>query len=97
MSTTQMDSALVEQIVQEVIRRLLDRGVGVGAADAVDSPEPNTKLEIEDRLVTLATLRDRLDGVEELVVARRAVVTPAVIDELTDRGISLMRREIGNG
>jgi hypothetical protein len=53
-------------------------------------------LEIEDRLVTLATLRDRLDGVGKLVVARRTIVTPAAIDELNDRGITLMRREKGN-
>jgi hypothetical protein len=94
MSTTQLDSAVFEQIVQEVIRRLLDRGVGV--MDAVVPAETTTKLEIEDRLVTLETLRDRLDGVGEVVVARRAVVTPAVIDELNDRSIRLMRKGIEN-
>ena len=92
MSTTHLDSAVIEQIVQEVIRRLLDRGVGV--VDAVGSDEATTKLQLADRLVTLATLRDRLDGVGEVLVARRAVVTPAVIDELNDRGIRLMRRGI---
>ncbi len=93
MSTTQLDSQVFEQIVEEVIRRLLDRGVDVG--DAVGSAETTTKLEIEYKLVTLATLRDRLDGVGEVLVARRAVVTPAVIDELNDRGIRLMRKGIG--
>ena len=81
---------MFEQIVQEVIRRLLQRGVGVG--NAVDSTTHATALEIDDRLVTLATLQDRLDGVGELVVPQRAVVTPAVIDELNDRGIKLMRK-----
>jgi hypothetical protein len=95
MSSTPLDSALFEQIVQEVIRRLLQRGVGVG--DAVVSTPPATELELDDRLVTLATLQNRLDGVGKLVVARRAVVTPAVIDELNDRGIKLMRKEIGTG
>ena len=94
MSTTHLDSAVIEQIVQEVMRRLLDRGVAV--VDAAVSTEHATKLEIEDRLVTLATLQDRLDGVGELAVARRAVVTPAVIDELNNRGITLMRLGKGN-
>ncbi len=94
MSTTRLDPAVFEQIVQEVIRRMLDRGVDV--ASATGSAEPATELEIEDRLVTLATLRDRLDGVGKLVVARRTIVTPAAIDELNDRGITLMRREKGN-
>ncbi len=89
MSTTHLDSAVIEQIVQEVIRRLRDRGVGV--VDEAVSTEPAAKLEIEDRLVTLATLHGRLDGVGELGVARHVVVTPAVIDELNNRGITLMR------
>ena len=94
MSTTHLDPELFEQIVQEVIRRLLDRGMGV--ADTAVSAETTKKLEIEDRLVTLATLRGRLDGVGEVVVARRAVVTPAVKDELNDRGITLMRKGTKN-
>lgn len=89
MNTTQLDPAVFEQIVQEVIRRLLDRGVRVG--DKTDSPKPATDLGIEGNLVTLATLRDRLDGVGKLLVSRRAVVTPAVIDELKKRGIALVR------
>jgi hypothetical protein len=90
MSNTSLDPAVFEQIVQEVIRRLLDRGVGV--SDKNKSADPATDLEIDGKLVTLATLRNRLNGVGKLLVGRRTVVTPAVIDELKDRGIELVRR-----
>ena len=90
MNHTQLDPAVFEQIVQEVIRRLLERGVGV--VEKNEPASPATNLEIEERLVTLATLRDRLSGVGKLLVGRRAVVTPAVIDELKDRGITMVRK-----
>ena len=95
MSGTTLDPELFEQIVREVIRRLLDRGVSIAnrpTAGQVMTGKPTTELEIDSRLVTLATLANRLNGVARLVVKQRAVVTPAVMDELTDRGIELVRR-----
>ena len=86
---TDVDAALFEKIVEEVIRRLLKRGVVVG--HNLPAAEPTQNLEINDKLVTLATLQDRLNGVAKLLVPRRAVVTPAVKDELKDRGIELLR------
>ncbi|MGE3777471.1 MAG: hypothetical protein AB7F89_09825 [Pirellulaceae bacterium] len=82
----------VEFIVQEVLRRLAAGGLVVapeGGAGAL----PAQELVLADRLVTLATVQGRLNGVRSLVVPGRAVVTPAVRDELRARGIHLRREE----
>ena len=79
-----VSEADIERIVQEVIRRLTATGAQVGGASA--------ELEIHDRVVTLATLDGQLDGVRQLVVRPKTVITPSVRDELTDRNIKLIRR-----
>lgn len=61
-------------------------GAGQGA-----SPD-RTELVVAGRVVTLDHLADRLDGVRRLVVPARAVITPAVHDELVARGIQVVRR-----
>ena len=72
----------LEWIVQEVIRRLR----------LLDSNLPPTdELRLTDRVVTLATLKDRLANVTRVSVPPRAVVTPAVWDELKHRKIELIR------
>jgi hypothetical protein len=78
----------VEMIVLEVIRRLglldtnrqRERGTG-------NTPE----LTLKDKVVTMRMLEGRLSGVTRLVVARQAIVTPAVLDELKHRRIELVR------
>jgi len=82
------DPEFMERIVQEVIRRLVERGVVVRLAANIDEAE----LAVSDKVVTLATLGGRLVGVKRLVVGGRAIVTPAVKDELNDRSIELIRR-----
>lgn len=47
-------------------------------------------LVLSERLITLDTLRNRLKGVTSVQVASKAIVTPAVKDELKDRGVSLV-------
>jgi hypothetical protein len=74
----------LEWIVQEVIRRLR-------AADGHAAPPPAGELRLSDRVVTLAALQDRLASVRRVVVPARAVVTPAVRDELKQRQIELVR------
>jgi hypothetical protein len=54
--------------------------------------EPNT-LVLEARVVTMREVQGRLDGARRVLVARDAIVTPAVRDELIRRGIAL---ECGN-
>jgi hypothetical protein len=73
----------IEWIVAEVVRRLAAAGV------AADSP-PKTDLKIIDRVVTLRTIEKQLAGVRRVVVPMRAVVTPAVRDELKARKVELV-------
>lgn len=83
-----LDAEFIERIVQEVIRRLLERGVAVQSETNTD----NTELAVSDKVVTLSTLDGHLTGVKRLVVGGRSIVTPAVKDELNDRSIELVRR-----
>jgi hypothetical protein len=48
-------------------------------------------LTVQDRLLTLATLEGKLDGLRRLVVHRKAIVTPSLREELSRRGIELDR------
>jgi hypothetical protein len=84
------DSELVEYIVREVIRRLTANG----QLTATSSSQPVAtarELHLTDRLVTLASLQGRLDGVREIITVRNAVITPAARDELTKRRIVLKK------
>lgn len=78
----------VETIVLEVIRRLglLKDGVAVGECSSTASD-----LTIQDKVITMRLIEGRLAGVTRLVVARRAVVTPAVKDELKKHKVELIR------
>jgi len=76
----------VERIVVEVIRRL---GL-LGPATA--APANRNELTLAERVVTMRLLEGKLEGVARLVVPARAVVTPAVRDELNDRQIELIRK-----
>ena len=73
----------LEWIVAEVVRRL--------RAEPIATSVSNTTLTIEERLVTLATLRGRIDGIGSVRIAKSSIVTPAVVDELKARGIELVR------
>ena len=83
MASQHSDPELFERIVQEVIRRLVAGGITVGATG-------NKQLALSERVITLATLDGKLDGVETVSVQKRAVVTPAVKDELNRRSIRLV-------
>jgi hypothetical protein len=76
----------LEWIVSEVVRRL-----------RADNGQPHTlatgagTLALAERLVTVETVRNRLEGVSKVQVAPRAVVTPAVVDLLRERQVQLVR------
>ena len=74
----------VERIVIEVIRRL----------GLIGPPRVNgqSEITIAERVVTLRSIEGRLAGVTRLRVEPRAVVTPAVKDELNVRHIELIRQ-----
>lgn len=84
--------AEIDRIVAEVVRRLR----AMTAASSTPAPvakvrETASELKMEDRVITLSALKGRLDGVNKLIFSNRAVVTPAVKDELKQRGITWAR------
>jgi len=84
MTYTEQD---VERIVVEVIRRL-----GLLSSPGSAAAASGIELTLVERVVTMRSLEGKLKGVARLVVPARAVVTPAVRDELNDRQIELIRR-----
>jgi hypothetical protein len=82
------DREFVEMIVQEVLRRLT---AGASSVPMAVSPPSARELVLQDRLITLATLDGRLEGVSRLVISRRAVISPSARDELRAKAIELKR------
>ena len=82
------DPEFIERIVQEVIRRLAERGLIVRGATGIDE----TEFALSDKVVTLASLDGLSACVKRVVVGNRSIVTPSVRDELNDRSIELIRR-----
>ena len=83
----------IERIVSEVVRRLraIDPAVTSGEPVPHIAPRRTSELQVNERLVTLDTLHNQLAGIETVVVSPRAIVTPAVVDDLKDRGVTLTR------
>jgi hypothetical protein len=83
----------VAAIVVEVIRRLRlmqnDQGQGVPVFERSSN---TAELTLTETLVTTRTIENRLTGVSRLLVPPRAVVTPAVKDELKKHQIELVRQ-----
>jgi hypothetical protein len=79
----------VEAIVLEVIRRL---GLLSGGVAVAERSSTTADLTVKDKVVTMRQIEGRLAGVTRLVVARRAVVTPAVKDELKKHKVELVRQ-----
>lgn len=94
MANKRDDAELVEFIVQEVIRRLTATSIAAVGTTAVPATAHRTgrELVVDERLITLATLNGRLEGVRRVVVTNKALLTPAVYDELRDRGIEVHKK-----
>ena len=88
-----LTAADIDRIVAEVVRRLRTMMASSSVAQVRTAPATATfnELQLDDKVVTLRTLSGRLDGVNKIVVNQRAVVTPAVKDELKQRGIAWER------
>jgi len=89
----------IERIVSEVLRRLQSH---VPPTDSAPPAEPKTKtpktngrreLCLEERVVTLAVIKDRLQGVRHLRLRPDAVVTPSARDEFRKRNIAVQRQK----
>ena len=81
----------VERIVVEVIRRLRAMENRSGPIVQDRNVRVNHDLVLTERVITLRTVEGRLSGVQRLLVPAKAVVTPAVKDELKQRKIELVR------
>ncbi len=64
------------------------QGLAALAASASDSD-----LVVDSRVVSISDLLGRLDSVRRVIVSRRAIVTPALRDELLRRGIALVHAD----
>ncbi len=92
----------IEQIVGEVVRRLkvqLGATAGLGAsggsgvtAGLSSSVALQEELVLTENVITLKSVEGRLAGNKRLVVRPRAIVTPAVRDELKKYKVALERR-----
>lgn len=80
----------IEWIVAEVIRRLGIATNDVRVAGDERGSSPAAVLKISDRVVTMRTIETRLSGIKRVVVRPRAVVTPAVKDELKAKKVELV-------
>ncbi len=93
----------IEWIVAEVVRRLESVARGpradtVNKIPAVAPPAtPPGTYVIDQRLVTMATLPDDLGRIRHVQVPPRAVVTPAVKDELRKRNIRVVTKRPTGG
>ena len=88
-----LDSAAIDRIVQEVVRRLaaLDLSQASTAAPEAKPVEAKSSetLRLTERMIAWRTLEDRLVGVKTIEVLPNAVVTPLVRDLLKERRIRL--------
>ncbi len=95
-----INAAQIEDIVRVVLQRLQSDVVASPATQT--TPVQRTTVEtmntnpgevhLADRVITLETLKGRLDGAQVFVVHPKAVVTPATRDELRSRNIRLVRQ-----
>ena len=89
----------IEDIVRVVVQRLR---AGVAAPPVPATPivhplaniiQPAAgEIRVSDRVVTLESVKDILVDTQAIVVHPKAVVTPAVVDELRKRNIRLVRQ-----
>ena len=85
----------IERIVSEVVRRLRQAGVQVQSQEDNESDctsEVVTRsCTLSEHVISMDSIYGKLDNVQQLVVGPRAVVTPAVVDALRERKITLER------
>lgn len=83
----------IEAIIREVVRRLSDsramQPIGDSTASRLAKSTVDGQLEMPSMLVTMESLRGRLDGIRELSLPARAIVTPAARDRLRELQIKI--------
>jgi hypothetical protein len=93
-----LDDDQLEWIVREVVRRLrndspypptLPPGEAPVARAAANTATPDARLTLTQTLITAATLQHQLDGVTQITVPPKAIITPAARDLLKQLNIQL--------
>jgi len=81
----------IDRIVAEVVRHLRALVATSSTPAPSQKTEATTSLNLNDKVITLASIKGKLEGVTIVIVPERAIVTPAVRDELRDRKIRCER------
>jgi pyruvate/2-oxoglutarate dehydrogenase complex dihydrolipoamide acyltransferase (E2) component len=101
---TTLDAQFVDRIVREVVRRIAEQSAPANgsspdtaskadtAEPATPPPTPNT-LVVDERLITLAKVQDRLAGIQQVIIRGDAVVTPSVRDLLREKKVRIEQRD----
>ena len=88
----------IDTIVRQVLADLGGKGAPSKVPPPVQLPQAGsdktTTLRLPDSLVTLALLEGRLDGVREVVISPKAVVTPSVRDLLYKKEIRIQKERL---
>jgi len=71
----------IDRIVREIVSRLR----------AEIEVQPLAALTLDARVITMSELSGKLDGVRQLVVPCRAILTPSARDELVAKKIKIVR------
>lgn len=71
----------IDRIVREIVERLR----------AELEVQPVATLTLETRVVTMAELKGKLCGVQQLVLKPCAIITPSARDELREKKIEIIR------
>lgn len=87
----------VDEIVRAVLRQLPGGPSHVEPPRNENESAANRTLELTDKLVTLATLENRLTTIDRLALRAGAVVTPSALDELRAHGIAIARSAAVDG
>ncbi|WDI40813.1 hypothetical protein [Bremerella sp. P1] len=87
-----MQSNFSSQDIERIVRMVVQRLMRDGAASSPTATASVGELRLDVKLVTVETLKEKLnESITVLCVPTKAVVTPAVKDELKQRGVELRR------
>jgi len=87
-----VDLQLIERIVREVVLRLRNEHahtVKIGKNLAKPAIQAGS-LSLDEKVISVETLRGKLENVSQLSLQPNAVLTPAARDELRDNGVEIV-------
>ncbi len=90
----------IEAIVRRVLQGMLVSGAAQSsvlnpkASSIAVSKKPANTVAIFDVLITLSSIPKNLDGITELRIAKKSVITPSVRDFLNSKNIRVLRGDL---